>query len=95
LVNALATTAEGLLEPDEATCGMHACVWLPDGVDGEAVFRKAAETSIEAMPLSRFSLKPIPRDGLVLGFAACEPVFIQPGIETLIDIVRSLKSSTK
>jgi GntR family transcriptional regulator / MocR family aminotransferase len=90
LMKVLKTTADGWLTPDEANCGMHVCTWLPEHIADEDVFREAEKINIEAIPLSRFYLNSPSRNGLVLGFTACKEEFIQPGVQALMDILKTM-----
>jgi GntR family transcriptional regulator/MocR family aminotransferase len=60
----------GLLEIEEREAGMHLTAWLPRGVDDQAAARAAQAHNLIALPLSAFSLMPLERGALMLGFAA-------------------------
>ena len=51
------------------------------------VERRAAEMDIEAVALSSMSRQPMPRGGLVLGFAACSEQEIQAGVRILARVL--------
>ncbi len=49
--------------------GIHCIGWLPDGMDDLSQVRKAAAHSLDLVPVSNFSIEPLARKGLVLGYA--------------------------
>jgi GntR family transcriptional regulator/MocR family aminotransferase len=53
--------------------GMHLVALLPQGADDRAVALRAMRRGISAAPLSSCYLGPVPRQGLVLGFASARP----------------------
>ena len=55
------------IQPSSA--GLHLVGWLPHGVDDREVSQKLMDNGIYAPPLSYFSIKPLERGGLVLGYA--------------------------
>ena len=57
------------LEVAPAPAGLHLVGWLPPGVDDVAVAAKFAEKEIFTPPLSTYSLTPLERGGLVMGYA--------------------------
>ena len=80
----------GLLEiaPDET--GMHLVGWLPPGVDDQRVAQQAAARyGLIISPLSLFSLEPVQRTGLVLGYAATNEQQIRRGLRQLATVIRS------
>lgn len=87
--NALITAADDLLGDRlsfEATdAGLHVTGWLPDGVSDTEASDRAREHGIAALPVSRLSLEPSSRPGLVLGFGNVPLEAIRPGIEKLTE----------
>ncbi len=69
-VTAAKAELSGLLEVQESEAGMHLIGWLPRGVDDRAVARAAWRHNLITLPLSAFSLKPVARGALVLGYTA-------------------------
>jgi GntR family transcriptional regulator / MocR family aminotransferase len=59
----------GLLEIEESEAGMRLIGWLPRGADDRAVALVAWRHNLITLPLSAFSLKPVDRGALVLGYA--------------------------
>jgi GntR family transcriptional regulator / MocR family aminotransferase len=88
-----ATQQEGLSEllkmiPDET--GMHLVGWLPAGAnDAEIAKQAAVRYGLHCSPLSLFSLEPLPRAGLVLGYAAAGEQEIRNGARQLAEVIRS------
>ncbi len=77
------------MEIHSPEAGIHCIAWLPDGVDDIAVMRKAIEHGLNLWPLSRFSIKPLERKGLVLGFGEYSVQEIKDGIRRLAAVMRS------
>jgi GntR family transcriptional regulator / MocR family aminotransferase len=73
----------GLLELSPVEAGLQTVGWLNRSIEGEAVARAAAARGVEVKPLSRYSRRPLPRDGLQLGFAAIDEVEIRRGVAEL------------
>jgi len=77
----------GLLEPWDPEAGMHTVAWLPPKVEDSQVSADAAKVGLNIFPVSRFALRPLPRGGLLLGYAAFSPEIIRkrvPDLESLI-----------
>ncbi len=55
-----------------AETGMHCIGWLPGGTDDKAVAYHAAQHNVDVTPLSKFSVVPMNRKGLLLGYAAVD-----------------------
>lgn len=86
----LLTALSGLpLEPYASDTGMHCIGWLPAGVDDRAVARTAVEHDVDVTPLSRFSLAPRPRPGLLLGYSGVSPTEIKAGARRLAQALRN------
>lgn len=73
----------GLLEIQESEGGMHLVGWLPPGVSDTEAARFASERDVLALPLSAFSLKPITRGALMLGYTAFNEREIRAGVSRL------------
>jgi len=56
-----------VLTIDAKPAGLHAMAWLPDGLESTAVSQRTAAVDIETPPLTSYSLRPLEREGLVLG----------------------------
>lgn len=74
------------LEFSTVEAGLQTTAWLRKG-DGETVARAAAARGIEVMALSRYARAPLARDGLVMGFAAVDPIEIRRGVRELAAVL--------
>jgi GntR family transcriptional regulator/MocR family aminotransferase len=88
LVAAAESELAGLLEVKPAIAGMHLIGWLPKGVSDNAASEAAARNGVEAAPLSAYCSKPLPRGGLVLGYAAVNAKRIKDGTRRLARALR-------
>jgi GntR family transcriptional regulator/MocR family aminotransferase len=68
----------------EATdAGLHLTGWLPPGTSDDEAARRAREHGVLALPVSRLSVEPSARPGLVLGFGNVPLDAIRPAVERL------------
>jgi GntR family transcriptional regulator/MocR family aminotransferase len=74
---------QGLLEVAPAEAGMHLVGWLQPKTNDKAASAKAATYGVEAAPLAAYSISPLPRGGLVLGYAAVNAQQIKTGVRRL------------
>ena len=63
--------------------GLQTPAWFRRKIDGPAAAAAAERRGLEVVPLSRFSSRPLPRDGLLLGFAAIDQHEIKRGMREL------------
>lgn len=82
----LAPTVE--VFPSEA--GLHLVGWLPEGVNDEHVSAHLMQGGIYAPPLSYFSLAPVPRGGLVLGYATISEEEIVTAVKKMRHLMRQI-----
>lgn len=75
----------GFLELGAMDTGMHTVGWLPLQMSDVAMARRAETYGIETLPLSDYSLRPLERGGLVLGYAAATPANIRHGMKRLAE----------
>jgi GntR family transcriptional regulator/MocR family aminotransferase len=73
----------GLIEVSVPDMGMALVGWLPPGKDDRRAAALAEAAGIFVTSISRFSLEPLPRGGLVFGFAGTEEAGIRRGVERL------------
>src|SRR5262245_54210247 len=73
----------GLLEIQESEAGMHLIGWLPPEVSDMEAARAASVHNVLALPLSAFSLKPVTRGALMLGYTAFNEREIRAGVRRL------------
>ena len=88
--NALLEAARNLpLEIDSPQAGIHCIGWLPEGVDDGLVAEKGKEFDLHLTPISNFSIEPLPRKGLLLGYGGYSPEEIRSGMKHLGTLLRS------
>ena len=83
LVDVLRQELGDILDVSVPEAGMHLVAWLPSGMSGQAVARRAAASGLYLLPISQFSQRTLQRDGLVLGFASASPQELRAGVHTL------------
>jgi GntR family transcriptional regulator / MocR family aminotransferase len=90
LVRVTREIAGDLIEMRQADTGMHIIGWLPPGVEDRAVSRAAAQCGVEAVPISAYwsDPDPLPRGGLILGYAALDESAMRRGMRVLADVMR-------
>jgi GntR family transcriptional regulator/MocR family aminotransferase len=91
LVEAARQQLAGLLDVPPAEAGMHLVGWLPAGVDDVDASQRAAAHGVEAPPLSLYSLEPLRRRGLLLGYTAVGEKEIREGVQRLAKALQALK----
>jgi GntR family transcriptional regulator/MocR family aminotransferase len=80
----------GLLEVHAPEGGLNLVGWLPPGKDDRRASRLAAQVGIEIMTISTFSLEPLPRGGLLFGYARTDEEAILHGVKTLAAALEQL-----
>ncbi|MEW6733207.1 MAG: PLP-dependent aminotransferase family protein [Acidobacteriota bacterium] len=80
----------GLLEIEEHEAGMHLVGWLPEDKNDRSVARAASLHDVIAVPLSIFSLQPITRGALILGYTAFNEQEIRTGVHRLKTALTSI-----
>ena len=83
LLEAARAELSGLLEIQECEAGMHLAGWLPPDVKDTDAARAAFKHNVLAFPLSAFSLKPVTRGALMLGYTAFNDREIRSGVGRL------------
>jgi GntR family transcriptional regulator/MocR family aminotransferase len=73
----------GLLEVRASEVGMHLVGWLPPGKDDRHAAQLAAKIGIQVLPISTYSLEPLPRGGLVFGYAGTDEEAIPHEVKRL------------
>ena len=74
---------QDLLEISEVQAGLQTAGWLCQGISAESAAKAAAARDVEVVPLSRYSRRPMERQGLQLGFAAVDEGEIRRGAREL------------
>ena len=80
---------DGLLDVPAKDSGMHLIGWLPEGVDDNLAYRRAAAYEVEAPPLSTYYMEPPERGGLLLGYTGVNEQEIQDGVSRLATALRA------
>jgi GntR family transcriptional regulator/MocR family aminotransferase len=83
LVAAVRSQLGSWLQLEASDAGLHLLGWLPAQVDDRAVSAAAQRLGVEAPALSSYSLRSLPRGGLVLGYAGLSVAQIEQGIRSL------------
>lgn len=79
-----------LLEVRAPEAGMQLVGWLPPGKDDQRAAELAAQVGIQVLPISRFSLEPLSRGGLVFGYAGTDEEAIPRGVKQLAAVLAHL-----
>ena len=91
LVEAARRELAGLLDVRPAEAGMHLVGWLPAGIDDVTAAQRAAAHGVDVQPLSLYSIEPLPRAGLLLGYAAVGVREIREAVHRLAKALGALK----
>jgi GntR family transcriptional regulator/MocR family aminotransferase len=86
----LHTHLGGLLEVHAPEAGMHLIGWLPIEKDDRRAAALATKVGIEATPISKYSLEPLPRGGLLFGYASTKERDIRIGVKKLAAALEQL-----
>jgi len=86
----LHTHLGGLLEVHAPEAGLNLVGWLPPGKDDQHASKLAAQVGIEVMAISTFSLEPLPRGGLLFGYARTDEEAILSGVKKLAAVLEQL-----
>lgn len=92
LQSAAETYWDGLLDLPTIEAGLDVTAMLPPGINDKNVAEAAAKAGISVLPLSRYTVKPNRRGGLVLGFSGISPTMIRRGAKDLAQVVHLIKS---
>jgi GntR family transcriptional regulator/MocR family aminotransferase len=83
LQQALRSHLGDLLEVHAPEAGMHLVGWLPPEKDDRCAADLAAEVGLDVAPISQYSLEPLPRGGLLFGYASTNEEDILAGVKRL------------
>jgi len=87
--NAFLEAARNLpLEIDSPEAGIHCVGWLMDGMDDRSLAVRAAEYDLALTPVSLFSIEPLARKGLLLGYGGYSVHEIKNGTHRLEALLR-------
>jgi GntR family transcriptional regulator / MocR family aminotransferase len=76
------------LEIHSPEAGIHCIGWLPNGMEVLSLVRLAAAHDLDLTPLSNFSIEPLPRQGLLLGYGGFSVQEIRAGMHRLAAAMR-------
>jgi GntR family transcriptional regulator/MocR family aminotransferase len=94
LVHALRREGRGLLETAPVGTAMYLVAWLPPGVDDRQAVAAAATHNVDSVALSTFSVRSLPRGGLVLGYSGYDLGQIRRAVKRLCTAVQPLARSS-
>ncbi len=80
----------GVLELAPQEAGLHVVGWLPAGVDDRLVAERAAEHGVGVLPISAFAMEPLPRGGILLGYAALDEHAIREAVRHLATVLHAM-----
>lgn len=89
LIEALRRELGDLLDVTVPEAGLHLAAWLPAGMSAHIATQQAAAHGLHLLPISHFSLRPLQRDGMLLGFASASPEELRAGVQTLALALRA------
>lgn len=90
LHTALHAHLRGLLDVHAPEAGLRLVGWLPPDKDDRRAADLAATVGVEVAPLSRYSLSPLPRGGLLLSFANSNQQELLLGVKRLAAVLKQL-----
>ncbi len=70
--------------------GMHLVVWLPPGMDDQAAVRRAYEHGVWVRAVSANARRPLPRGGLIVGYAGFSDAELREATAKLEEALRTL-----
>ena len=87
LVRAVRDHLEDFVEISPVEAGLQTPVTFRRRIDATAVADAASRRGVQVVPLSRYSSRPLHRDGLLLGFAAVNAAEIARGAKELASVL--------
>jgi GntR family transcriptional regulator/MocR family aminotransferase len=94
LLRAAREQLEDFVEISPVEAGLQTPVTFRRAINAAEITDAAGRRGVEVIPLSRFSRRPLHRDGLLLGFAAVDEVEIRRGVKELAAILRDVREAT-
>lgn len=81
----------GLLDVQPTDTGFHTVGDLVHpGLTDVMISESARKAGIVTAPVSRFTIQPVPRQAITLGFSAVPPAQIKKGVQTLASVIRNV-----
>ena len=90
LVRAVREHLENFVEISPVEAGLQTPVTFRRRIDAAAVADAASRRGVQVVPLSRYSSRPLDRDGLLLGFAAVNAAEIARGARELASVLKPI-----
>jgi GntR family transcriptional regulator/MocR family aminotransferase len=81
----------GQLEVYVPEAGMHMVGWLPSGSDDREIAARAADAGLSLSYISKYSLTPLQRGGLLFGYAGTNEAAIRTGVRRLAVVLDSVE----
>jgi GntR family transcriptional regulator/MocR family aminotransferase len=78
------------IEVDSPKAGIHSVGWLPDDLDAHLLVQAGLANDLELTPISAFTVEPLPRQGLLLGYGGFSPETIRSAAGRLAAAIRSI-----
>jgi GntR family transcriptional regulator / MocR family aminotransferase len=78
------------LEINSPEAGLHSVGWLPAGMSDLALVQQAAFHGVDLVPVANFSMEPLDRKGIMLGYSEYSVEQIQDGVRRLGAALRSV-----
>lgn len=80
LTNAIKTHLSHVFCVEPTDSGIHIVCWLQAGYTEEYIVKKSREIGLAIQPLSRYCIQTYPKQGVLLGYAAHDPIEIEKSI---------------
>lgn len=95
LLDALHRYAGEHVEVADSSAGMHVLAWLPRITHAQArtLVESARKRGVGLYLVAPYCLKPLPRPGLLLGYADLPPADLQAAVKLLADCLSPIKAS--
>ena len=89
LLDAIDRDLGGLLSVASAPGGMHLPAFLSGEADAAALAQRGTDVKLTLVPLSRFALKPLVKDGFLLGYTSFTPRQLRDGVRSLCRLLET------
>jgi DNA-binding transcriptional MocR family regulator len=87
LCHELNTYLGNILEVYTPEAGMHLVGWLPPNTDDRHLAARAAKVGLDLSAISKYSLTPLERGGLLFGYASTSEAGIREGVRRLKQLI--------
>lgn len=86
----LAALRDVPLDIQASPAGSHCIGWLPTGMDGARLVQQAAANGLNLWLLSNYSMQPLEREGLILGYGDHDQAVMQDATHKLASVMRAV-----